>query len=462
VKYLKDYKIFEESEELLDSFNKNEIESIIQYLETKMYDLKDDDYQAEVNKQYYQPGRYYTASIHIKSGDNQVLNSNLCETVKSILDYMESMDYELHAGHSNKMMLHIPDKDRHSFENYLKVSIDDLKDLAEKNTPFKSLICHFDPMNVYWDDIHRGKLKDEYKKFEELDIDIDSASGQKMLEEISNIFIHVKDCGLEVVEVYSGTALGLGDKDIVTDHNQFLTVIGKNGRWEDSFKSLSLRMRMVRDNESERLQFYIDNELFGELQDAISRMEVAYNLKLSSIFLTKGSGIWTKSVSVMKNYIESLPFAQKSSLRWCTYMDITFKDLNEDIDDSVTVNESSDVEQLEKLQLVFGKVRAVIRDFAEDNDIEYEIDFGTYHKLYEKEDSVVFDSINIDIWDDKYNFFIPNDLLLPAIKTLKSMLLEHDLNIDIEMIADNDFYGVDEFFEEYGSEEIHDLGIIIY
>jgi len=41
-------------------------------------------------------------------------------------------------------------------------------------------------------------------------------------------------------------------------------------------------------------------------------------------------------------------------------------------------------------------------------------------------------------------------------------LSEYDLNIDIELVQENEFYPVDEFIEEYGSEEFHELGIIIY
>jgi hypothetical protein len=41
-------------------------------------------------------------------------------------------------------------------------------------------------------------------------------------------------------------------------------------------------------------------------------------------------------------------------------------------------------------------------------------------------------------------------------------LSEYNLNIDIELVSENEFYSVDEFIEEYGSEEFHELGIIIY
>ena len=115
-----------------------------------------------------------------------------------------------------------------------------------------------------------------------------------------------------------------------------------------------------------------------------------------------------------------------------------------------------------KLNEVFPWVKDIIIDLSEDHDIDYEINFGEYHKMWPTESSKVFDSINIDLQDNKYNFFRFNDHILPAINTLKSYLADYELEIDIELVVENEFYPVDEFVEEYGTEEFHELGIIIW
>ena len=114
------------------------------------------------------------------------------------------------------------------------------------------------------------KTYNSFKLNEELDINI--------IEEISNIFLHVKDCGLEVEDVYSGHALSMGDRDIVTDHNEFSSILGPDGRYVGSYKSLSIRLK----NENTS-SFIIQENLFDELKSAIGHVESQFNLQLSSI-----------------------------------------------------------------------------------------------------------------------------------------------------------------------------------
>jgi hypothetical protein len=297
-----------------------------------------------------------------------------------------------------------------------------------------------------------------YKLFESLKEDIKQ-------EEISDIFIHVKDCGLEVADVYSGHALSMGDIDIITDHNEFSTILGPDGRYVGSYKSFSIRLKPI-----ERGVFVVDDDFFDELQSAIKHVESEFNLQLGSIYLRTFDGVWFNSVSRMKRYIDELPFDKKSSLRHVLYLDLTFKDIEEDIDDSVSVKESVGVNELES---IFDDVKDILKDLEDDHEIEVDIIIGQYHKMYiddeifakswrESNESVLVNSINIDLKDNKNNFFRFNDHILPTIKRLESFLSEYDLNIDIELVQENEFYPLDEFIEEYGSEEFHELGIIIY
>ena len=301
-----------------------------------------------------------------------------------------------------------------------------------------------------------------FKLNEELDINIDGAAAQNIIEEISDIFIHVKDCGLAVENVYSGHALSMGDRDIVTDHNEFSSILGPDGRYVGSYKSLSIRLK----NENTS-SFIIQENLFDELKSAIGHVESQFNLQLSSIYLRTLGGIWFNSVDTMEKYINELPFAKKSSLRHVSYLDLTFKDEEEDIDDSISVKESVDVNELES---IFDDVKDILRDLEDDHEIDVDAIVGRYRKYStkswrESDDSKLINSINIDLKDNKYNFFIFNEHILPTIYKLKSFVSEYDLNIDIELVTgktNNEFYSLDEFIEEYGSEEFHELGIIIY
>jgi len=309
------------------------------------------------------------------------------------------------------------------------------------------------------------KTYNSFKLNEELDINIDGVENQNMIEEISDIFIHVKDCGLEVADVYSGHALSMGDIDIITDHNEFSTILGPDGRYVGSYKSFSIRLKPI-----ERGVFVIADDFFDELQSSIKHVESQFNLLLGSIYLRTFDGVWFNSVDRMKKYVDELPFAKKESLKWVTYIDLTFKDEEEDIDDSISVKESVDVNELES---IFDDVKDILKDLEDDYEIDVDIIIGQYHKMYiddeifakswrESNESILVNSINIDLKDNKYNFFRFNDHILPTIKKLISFLSEYDLNIDIELVSENEFYSLDEFIKEYGSEEFHELGIIIY
>ena len=300
---------------------------------------------------------------------------------------------------------------------------------------------------------------------EEIDIDIDSTAGQKMVDEISDIFVHVRDCGLEVADVYSGHALSMGDREIVDDHRDFETILGPDGRYIGSYKSLSIRLRTVKgENQNERPFFYIEEGLFDELESAISHIESQFDLELGSIYLRTSSGVWFNSVKRMRQYIDQLPFAKKESLKWITYIDLTFKDLSEDVDDSVSVKESNE----STLESIYEDVKDILRDLEDEHELDVESTIGQYHKMSggvswkETDKTTIKDSINIDVKDNKYNFFRFNEHILPTLNRLKSFLKDFDLNIDIELVNENEFYNLDVFIKEYGSEEFHELGIIIY
>jgi hypothetical protein len=300
---------------------------------------------------------------------------------------------------------------------------------------------------------------------EEIDIDIDSAAGQKMIDEISDIFVHVRDCGLEVADVYTGHALSMGDREIVDDHREFETILGPDGRYIGSYKSLSIRLRTVKGvNQNERPFFYIEEGLFDELESAISHIESQFDLELGSIYLRTSNGVWFNSVKRMKQYIDQLPFAKKESLKWVTYIDLTFKDLSEDVDDSVSVKESNE----STLGSIYEDVKDILRDLEDEHELDVESTIGQYHKMSggvswkETDKTTIKDSINIDVKDNKYNFFRFNDHILPTLNRLKSFIKDFNLNIDIELVNENEFYNLDTFIKEYGSEEFHELGIIIY
>lgn len=307
-----------------------------------------------------------------------------------------------------------------------------------------------------------------YSLNEELDIDIYGSVSQKVIDEISDIFLGVHDSGLRVDNIYVGHALSIGDREIVTDHTEFETILGPDGHYVGSYKSLSIRLKAF-----ERNNFNFDNDLYNELKSAIGHLESEFDLKIGTIYLRTPDGVWFNNVDTMEKYINELPFAKRSSLRHVSYIDLTFKILNDvDVDDSISIKESVSVNELES---IFDDVKDILRDLEDDHEIDVDIIVGQYRKMYsggnpvkswnESDDSELKNSINIDLKDNKNNFFRFNDHILPTIKKLRSFLSEYDLNIDIELVTgktNNEFYSLDDFIEEYGSEEFHELGIIIY
>jgi hypothetical protein len=52
--------------------------------------------------------------------------------------------------------------------------------------------------------------------------------------------------------------------------------------------------------------------------------------------------------------------------------------------------------------------------------------------------------------------------ILPVIETIESHISEWDLNIDIELISENEFFTLSEFKQEFMDEEFYTLGILIF
>jgi hypothetical protein len=67
--------------------------------------------------------------------------------------------------------------------------------------------------------------------------------------------------------------------------------------------------------------------------------------------------------------------------------------------------------------------------------------------------------------EEEGKYFIFNEQILPTINTIKSHL-EEEVNIVIVNlsydVSKNDYYPLDEFIKEHGSEEFNELEIIIY
>lgn len=109
---------------------------------------------------------------------------------------------------------------------------------------------------------------------------------------------------------------------------------------------------------------------------------------------------------------------------------------------------------------IFDDVKDILKELEDNYEIDVDINIGEYYPPSHKKPTL-FDSIIIDLKDNKYNFFIFNEQILPTINRLRSFLSD-DFDIDIELVLENEFYPLDEFIEEYGSEEFHEIGIIIY
>lgn len=108
---------------------------------------------------------------------------------------------------------------------------------------------------------------------------------------------------------------------------------------------------------------------------------------------------------------------------------------------------------------IFDDIKDILKELEDNYEIDVDINIGEYYPPSHKKPTL-FDSIIIDL-KDNYNFFIFNEQILPTINRLRSFLSD-DFDIDIELVLDNEFYSLDDFIEEYGSEEFHEIGIIIY
>lgn len=166
MKHLIKYSIFENilptpGGELLDSFNKDEIESIFQDLEDMLYELKDDGYEVRVDKFYYQPGRCYFPIVYIMSNnDAYLVKDEIVENLHRINDYMSNLDYELGSKNwdsetPGRVRVSSYNNDADFIHNYLK--IDELSNLIGE--PFKKIEVVFDPTKIYWEDLHKLKIK---------------------------------------------------------------------------------------------------------------------------------------------------------------------------------------------------------------------------------------------------------------------------------------------------------------
>lgn len=300
------------------------------------------------------------------------------------------------------------------------------------------------------------KTYNSFRLNEELDINIDSAASKNIIEEIQDIFVNLRDFSLSVEDVYSGSALSMKDRDIITDHNDFPIILDSDGKYVGSYKSLSIRLRPESTS-----SFSLEEELFGELLSAVKHVESQFGLQLKNIYLRTLDGIWFNNVDTMEKYINELPFAKKSSLRHVSYLDLTFRDIDEDIDDSISVKESMNINELRG---ILDEVKDVLSDLKDEHELDVEFDLGKYAKMnYSREENFVeIDSINIDIKDNKYNFFKFNKIILPVLRRLEFVLQEHNLKIDIDWISENEFFSLERFVKEYGNEEFHEIGIIIY
>jgi hypothetical protein len=140
----------------------------------------------------------------------------------------------------------------------------------------------------------------------------------------------------------------------------------------------------------------------------------------------------------------------------------------------------------------------IINDILTDLEDDHEINFDTYIGKFFNEDPSVrtlwgsvpvrggihANSININLGlltavtsfmlddhlgeeeaEEEGKYFIFNEQILPTINTIKSHL-EEEVNIVIVNlsydVSKNDYYPLDEFIKEHGSEEFNELEIIIY
>ncbi len=140
---------------------------------------------------------------------------------------------------------------------------------------------------------------------------------QSVQNEIEDILINVRDSGLEVSDIYKAHSISMGDSKVVTDYRSLSL--------NSSYPSITIRLRMVKGGSDERPYFSFKQELFDELEPSIKHLESHFNLKFRCLFINQQGGLWCDSLETLKDYIDSLPFVKKSSLKWITYLDLTFE-----------------------------------------------------------------------------------------------------------------------------------------
>jgi len=140
---------------------------------------------------------------------------------------------------------------------------------------------------------------------------------QSVQNEIEDILINVRDSGLEVSDIYKAQSISMGDSKVITDHRSL--------SFNSSYPSITIRLRMVKGGSDERPYFSFNQELFDELEPSIKHLESHFNLKFRCLFINQQGGLWCDSLETLKDYIDNLPFSKKSSLKWITYLDLTFE-----------------------------------------------------------------------------------------------------------------------------------------
>lgn len=232
MKHLIKYSIFENSE-LLDSFNKDEIESICQDLEDMLYELKDDGYIIKVDKFYYQPGRFYFPVVYIfSSNENYIINEEIIESIHRINDYMFSLDYELGSKNWDSrglgcVKVNRYNKDADIVQDYLE--IDELSKYPHKG--FKRIEVVFDPTKIYWEDLH--KLKRRITENNNFDADF---------EYLKDLFLDLKDDNFDV-RLYELKDKSGRDEYRVVIKNELTTYFNINQDISDTLKRATWYMK---------------------------------------------------------------------------------------------------------------------------------------------------------------------------------------------------------------------------
>jgi hypothetical protein len=110
---------------------------------------------------------------------------------------------------------------------------------------------------------------------------------------------------------------------------------------------------------------------------------------------------------------------------------------------------------------VFQTIKDICTDFA-DIDIISDVFKCEYHRnVISGRDAQILKAISIELKDASSRFFTLKEIL-PVIETIESHISEWNLNIDIELISENEFFTLSEFKQEFMDEEFYTLGIIIF